>query len=96
MQELSETASAYQMAKLGIQERDFLIATHRRSEAAILAQSEHLTCELQQAALRIDDLHQRYAASHVEETLTSAVSQKAAKFHIKYCVALSDPEYTKI
>lgn len=65
MQELRETTNAYQLAKLGIQERDFLIASHRRSEAAILAQADQLTCELNQANMTINDLNERYTASQL-------------------------------
>lgn len=59
LQELAEATHAYEQAKLGIQERDFLILAHNRSEAAILAQSAALTNELSTADQKIAELYTR-------------------------------------
>ena len=74
MQELKETTNAYQRAKLGMQERDFLIATHRRSEAAILNQSEQLTQELRTANAAMDDMQARLGTRGV---LLSSISNES-------------------
>ena len=52
-------SEACDQARLGIQERDFLIATRKRSENAIIAQASNLTLELQQASAALDGLYQR-------------------------------------
>lgn len=52
---------ACELARLGIQERDFLIATHNRSESAIIAQATFLAQELHSAAAALDGLHDRSA-----------------------------------
>lgn len=59
MQELAEVTHAYEQARLGMQERDFLIVAHNRSEAAILEQSAALTGKLHQADQKIKELHER-------------------------------------
>ena len=61
MQELAAATQAYELAKLGIQERDFLIVAHKRSEAAILEQSAAVTNELHDADKKIVELYDRQA-----------------------------------
>ena len=59
VQELAGMSEACDQARLGIQERDFLIATRKRSENAIITQASNLTSELQQASAALDGLYQR-------------------------------------
>lgn len=61
MQELSSTYEALQQSRLACEERDYLIATHERSEAALAGHAGSLTSELQQAAGNMASLFDRQA-----------------------------------
>ena len=61
MQELSSTYEALQQSRLACEERDYLIATHERSEAALASHAGSLTSELQQAADNMASLFDRQA-----------------------------------
>ena len=60
MQELQSTYEALQQSRLACEERDYLIATHERSEAALASHASALTAELQQAAANMSSLFDRY------------------------------------
>ncbi len=60
MQELQSTYEALQQSRLACEERDYLIATHERSEAALASHASALTAELQQAAASMSSLFNRY------------------------------------
>lgn len=80
MQDLSEATQAYEQAKLGIQERDFLIVAHTRSEAAILAQSAEVTSKLHEADKTIESLYDRLAPPfQLRSNLCKACSPAAKK-----------------
>lgn len=49
------------MARLGIQERDFLVATHERCEGALASHATSLTTELDGAAQEVTSLFDRQA-----------------------------------
>lgn len=51
------------MARLGIQERDFLIATHERCESALASHANSLTTELDGAAQEVTMLFDRQATA---------------------------------
>ena len=59
MQELHSTYEALQQSRLACEERDYLIATHERSEAALASHAGALTTELQQAANNMTSLFNR-------------------------------------
>jgi len=59
MQELHSTYEALQQSRLACEERDYLIATHERSEAALASHAGALTTELQQAANDMTSLFNR-------------------------------------
>ena len=61
MQELNSTYEALQQSRLACEERDYLIATHERSEAALAGHAGSLTSELQQAADNMARLFDRQA-----------------------------------
>jgi hypothetical protein len=50
LQELANTYTALRGARLGIEERDFLIATLERSEAALASHATSLTSTIEGAA----------------------------------------------
>lgn len=78
---------ACEKARLGIQERDFLIATHKRSESFILAQGRALTLEVQQASAAIDGLYDRsdWAAGVSISRFCSGLAKRAQKQHCAGC-----------
>lgn len=59
LQELQRSLTALNMARLGIQERDFLIATHERCEGALASHATSLTAELDGAAHEVTMLFDR-------------------------------------
>lgn len=61
LQELLDTYSSLQASKTAIQERDFLIATLERAEAALAGHAEHLTCNMVAAAADLNSVVTRYA-----------------------------------
>ena len=63
MQELQSTYEALQQSRLACEERDYLIATHERSEAALASHASALTAELQQAAANMSSLFNRYSSA---------------------------------
>ena len=65
MQELQQSLTALNMARLGIQERDFLIATHERCESALASHATSLTTELDGAAQEVTLLFDRQAATNL-------------------------------
>ena len=58
-QELRRSLSALNTARQGIQERDFLIATHERSEHALAGHASSLCSELDGAAQEVTSLFDR-------------------------------------
>ena len=76
-------SEACDQARLGIQERDFLIATRKRSENAIIAQASNLTLELQQASAALDGLYQR---SGVRWHAESEKQRAPACLHVEWIV----------
>ena len=65
VQELQSTYEALQQSRLACEERDYLIATHERSEAALASHASALTEELQQAAANMSSLYNRYSAARL-------------------------------
>lgn len=61
LQELRSTYEALQQSRVALEERDFLIATHERSEAALAGHATGLTSGLQSAAANIEALFTRCA-----------------------------------
>ena len=61
-QELQSTYEALQQSQLACEERNYLIATHERSEAALASHASALTAELQQAAVNMSSLFDRHAS----------------------------------
>ena len=61
LQELQRSLTALNMARLGIQERDFLVATHERCEGALASHATSLTTELDGAAQEVTSLFDRQA-----------------------------------
>ncbi len=59
LQELRSTFEALQQSRVALEERDFLIATHERSEAALADHANGLTSGLQSAAANIEALFNR-------------------------------------
>ena len=59
MQELQATHEALQQSRLACEERDYLIATHERSEAALAGHAGALTDELQHASDSMTSLFSR-------------------------------------
>ena len=59
VQELQSTLLALRKARVGIEERDFLIATHERSENALASHASNLCGELGEAAQDIVSLFDR-------------------------------------
>ena len=59
VQELHTTQLALRRARVAIQERDFLLATHERSESALASHSVNLCGELERTAAELGDLHGR-------------------------------------
>ena len=59
MQELRRSLAALNTARQGIQERDFLIATHERSEHALAGHATSLCSELDGAAQEVTALFDR-------------------------------------
>ena len=59
VQELHATQLALRRARVAIQERDFLLATHERSESALASHSVNLCGELERTAAELGDLHGR-------------------------------------
>ena len=62
MQELRRSLAALNTARQGIQERDFLIATHERSEHALANHANSLCSDMDGAAQEMTALFDRYAA----------------------------------
>lgn len=60
MQELQATHKALQQSRLACEERDYLIATHERSEAALAGHAGALTDELQRASDSMASLFSRH------------------------------------
>ena len=60
MQELQTTHEALQQSRLACEERDYLIATHERSEAALAGHAGALTDELQRASDSMASLFSRH------------------------------------
>lgn len=61
-QELRRSLAALNIARQGIQERDFLIATHERSEHALANHANSLCSDMDGAAQEMTALFDRYAA----------------------------------
>ncbi len=59
VQELHTTQLALRRARVAIQERDFLLATHERSESALASHSVNVCGELERTATELGDLHGR-------------------------------------
>lgn len=60
MQELAAARQALDRARLGLQERDFLVVAHERSEAALAGHARELTAKLQGACADVSALSHRY------------------------------------
>ena len=58
-QELRRSLAALNVARQGIQERDFLIATHERSEHALAGHANSLCSDLDSAAQEVNHLFDR-------------------------------------
>lgn len=63
MQELQSTYEALQQSRLACEERDYVIATHERSEAALASHASALTAELEHAAVSMSNLFNRYESA---------------------------------
>ncbi|BDA48169.1 Kinesin-like protein KIN-5C [Coccomyxa sp. Obi] len=72
-EELRSTFEALQQSRVALEERDFLIATHERSEAALAGHAAGLTSGLRSAATNIEALFNRLDASHGREMANTAV-----------------------
>jgi hypothetical protein len=59
LQELQSAFAALQQSRVALEERDFLIATHERSEAALAGHAATLTSGLQSAAANVEALFTR-------------------------------------
>lgn len=63
LQELRHSLAALNTARQGIQERDFLIATHERSEHALANHANSLCSDMDGAAQEVNALFNRCVAS---------------------------------
>ena len=77
MQELSSTYEALQQSRLACEERDYLIATHERSEAALASHAGSLTSELQQAANNMASLFDRQALHSLMDKVDDSATWQA-------------------
>ena len=81
MQELQSTYEALQQSRLACEERDYLITTHERSEAALASHAGALTNDLQQAVDNMESLFNRRATSQLfycESTNKNAADHRLA------------------
>jgi chromosome segregation ATPase len=69
--QLEEAHEALRLARQGIEERDFLIATHERSEEALADHAISLSGELQHAAKDIGALFATVAVAHRQHKVNS-------------------------
>ncbi|KAK9804380.1 hypothetical protein WJX72_010110 [[Myrmecia] bisecta] len=72
-EELKSTYSALRKARLGMEERDFLIATHERSENALASHAVNLSSELGAASDDIKSLFDRLASTNEREAGNAGV-----------------------
>lgn len=69
--QLEEAHEALRLARQGIEERDFLIATHERSEEALAEHAVSISGELQHAADDIGVLFATVASAHRQHKVNS-------------------------
>ncbi|KAL0048004.1 hypothetical protein WJX82_005489 [Trebouxia sp. C0006] len=75
-EELRRSFAALNVARQGIQERDFLIATHERSEHALAGHANSLCSELDSAAQEVNHLFDRLESTAGREDSNAQIVQQ--------------------